>query len=111
MYGYEVFYVDKSNRIEAMLVCSLKKNINWYEDGLKLVSWKYYKTHTGQAESLNKIFVLYSSLKIDKRRKQKAVRTINIGDVILFDGNPWIISSFGFVRIPQILWEKTNIQE
>jgi len=41
-------------------------------------------------------------LNIDKRKK-KQIRTINIGDIILFDGEAWIISAFGFMKIPNIL--------
>ena len=79
MKNYELFYVDKSNRIECMLVCSLKKRIDWCEDGLKLASWKYELISKGKADNLNEIFKKHANLNIDHRRK-KQIRTINIGD-------------------------------
>lgn len=105
MKNYELFYVDKSNRIECMLVCSLKKRIDWCEDGLKLASWKYELISKGKADNLNEIFKKHANLNIDHRRK-KQIRTINIGDIIFFDGEAWIISAFGFVKVPQFLWKK-----
>ena len=102
---YEIYYVDKDNRLEAMLLCSLKSKINWCEEGLKMVSWVYRKVEKGQEESLQNIFKKYSALRYDKRRK-KQFRTINIGDVILFDDKLWIVSSFGFIKVPELIWER-----
>lgn len=104
---YEIYYVKKENRLEAMLLCSLKSKIDWCEEGLKFVSWNYEKIERGKAESLQSIFKKYSVLKYDKRRKNQ-FRTINMGDIILLDDTPWIISSFGFLRIPEILWKKVT---
>lgn len=105
MKKYELYYVDKSNRLECMLTCSLRKKIDWSEDGLKLVSWKYNLICKGEAKNLNDIFKKFSVLNIDKRKK-KQIRTINIGDIIIFDGDVWIVSAFGFVKVPNILWNK-----
>lgn len=105
MKKYELYFVDKSNRLECMIVCSLRKKIDWIEDGLKLVSWKYNLIDKGEANNINDIFKKYSVLNIDKRKK-KQLRTINIGDIIIFDGIVWIVSAFGFIRVPDILWNK-----
>lgn len=102
---YEIYYIDKSNRLEAMLLCSLKSKINWCEEGLKMVSWIYHKIEKGKDKSLKDIFKKYSILRYDKRRK-KQFRTMNIGDVIIFDDKVWIVSSFGFTQIPEIIWER-----
>lgn len=107
MKKYELYYVDKSNRLQCMITCSFNRKIDWTQDGLKLVSWKYNLICKGQAEQLNDIFKKFSVLNIDKRKK-KQIRTINIGDIILFDGEAWIISAFGFMKIPNILWNKIN---
>jgi hypothetical protein len=105
---YQLFYVDKQNRIECMLVCSLKQRINWIEDGLKLVSWKYNLISEGEAASLQEIYKKHSILNIDKRKKNQ-LRTINIGDIVVFDGRVWILSAFGFTIVPEVLWEKSTI--
>lgn len=105
MKKYEIYYVNKENRIECMLIFSLMKKIDWCEQGLKIVDWKYNKITSGDAENLNQIFKKHSILNIDHRKK-KQLRSINIGDIIFFDEEPYIISSFGFRRIPNILWEK-----
>lgn len=105
MKDYAIYYVDEENRIECMLTCSLKNRIDWCEEGLKIVTWKYNLVARGKAENLNGIFRHYSELNIDKRRK-KQIRTMNIGDIIKFDGEAWIVSAFGFVRIPDILVAK-----
>ena len=102
---YAIYYVDDSNRIESMLICSLKRTIDWCEDGLRIVTWKYNMVGRGQADTLNAVFRHYSELNIDRRRKKQR-RTVNIGDIIVFDGEAWIVSAFGFVRIPEILSRK-----
>ena len=105
MKAYALYYVDDANRMESMLVCSLQRNIDWCENGLRIVSWKYNLVGRGSAESLNDVFRHYSVLNIDKRRK-KQMRTINIGDIIVFDEEAWIVSAFGFLKIPELLSEK-----
>lgn len=110
MKNYELFYIVGDKRLEAMLICSLARKIDWCEEGLKIVSWRYAKVSSGKAESLNEIFKKHSQLQIDKRRT-KPLRTINIGDTIIFDGVAWIISSFGFIQIPEILFKKISFEE
>lgn len=105
MKDYAIYYIDNSNRIECMLVCSLKKKIDWCEDGLRIATWKYNIVGRGKAESLNDVFGHYSVLNIDKRRKVQR-RSASIGDIIVFDGEPWIVAAFGFNRVPDILAEK-----
>lgn len=105
MKAYRIYYIDNANRLECMLICSLKKSIDWCEAGLRIVSWKYNMIGQGRAESLNDVFQHYSVLNIDKRRK-KQVRTVSIGDIIVFDEEAWIVSAFGFLRVPGILAEK-----
>lgn len=105
MKSYAVYYADDSNRIESMLICSLNRKIDWCEDGLRIVTWKYNIVARGQAESLNDVFRHYSMLSIDRRRK-KQNRAINIGDIIVFDGEAWIVSAFGFLKIPELLASK-----
>ena len=102
---YEIFYIDKKNRFEAMLLCSLRSKIDWCEDGLKMVSWTYKRIESGNENSLKNIFKKYSVLRYDKRRK-KQFRTMNIGDVIIFDDKIWIVSSFGFTQVPEIIWKR-----
>ncbi len=106
---YETYFVDKKNRIECMLLCALKKHINWYESGLRIVSWNYKKTHSGNAENLNQAFNNHTRFEIDKRRKVQ-LRPIGIGDVIVFDGTPYIIGVFGFIQIPIILWNRIMVK-
>jgi hypothetical protein len=105
MKTYSIYYVDDANRMVSMLVCSLKKNIDWCEDGLRVVTWKYNIIGRGRAESLNDVFRHYSVLNIDRRRK-KQLRTVHIGDIIVFDDDAWIVSAFWFLRVPSILAEK-----
>ena len=108
MKKYVVYYIDSKDRIECMLTCSLNSRINWCEEGLKMASWKYNVVDEGESESLNDIFRKYSTLNLDRRRKSHR-RTINIGDAILFGDEPWIVTAFGFVRIPFVLWEKNEM--
>jgi len=105
MKSYRLYYVDNANRMECMLTCSLNRSIDWCENGLKIVTWKYNMVGHGQAESLNAVFRHYSVLSIDKRKKRQ-MRTVNIGDIIVFDEEPWIVSAFGFIRVPDILAKK-----
>lgn len=105
MKKYEIYFIDKQNRLQSMLVCSLRRKIDWCEDGLKFVSWKYNFITSGNAENINDVFKKYSILNIDHRKK-KQIRSINLGDIIVFDDTPWIVSAFGFSKIPDILWQK-----
>ena len=105
MNWYELYYVAKVNRLESMITCSLNSSINWCEDGLRIVSWSYNMVASGKSESIEDVFRKYSHLNIDRRRK-KQIRSICIGDVIVFDGVPWIVTGFGFSQIPDFLWKK-----
>lgn len=105
MNRYELYYVDRQYRLESMMVCSLKNEIDWCEDGLKAITWKYNMVACGKADSLEDVFKRHSALNIDKRRK-KQIRTIGMGDVIVFNDEPWMVSAFGFSLVPHFLWEK-----
>lgn len=102
---YEVYFISKANRIECMLLCALKRRIDWCESGLRIVSWKYKKVHNGVSETINDAFNRHSRLEFDGRRKIQ-LRTIGIGDIIVFNGNPYIIGAFGFLEVPMLLWER-----
>ncbi len=102
---YRAYYVADENRLEAMLVCSLNHRINWCEDGLKLVSWRYNLVDEGDAGDINEVFRKKTALQIDHRRK-KQIRSMSLGDIIVFDEVPWIVGAFGFFRIPDILFEQ-----
>ena len=108
MMKYAVYYIDSKDRIECMRACSLNGCINWCEDGLKMATWKYNPIDEGEAENLNDVFRKYSTLNLDRRRKSHR-RTINMGDVILLGEEPWIVTAFGFVRVPMVLWEKIEL--
>ena len=105
MSEYTVYYIDSKFRVECMLVCSLNARIDWCEEGLKMASWKYNEVARGEAENLNDIFRRHSVLDIDRRRKQNS-RAMGIGDVIVLCDQPWIVTAFGFAKIPDILWSK-----
>ena len=102
MKDYTLYYVDGENRLECMLVCSLNHGIDWCENGLRIVSWRYNAVAKGRAETLDDVFRHYSVLRIDRRRNRQ-MRTVSIGDIIVFDGEPWIVSAFGFAKVPEIL--------
>lgn len=108
MSEYIVYYIDSECRVECMLVCSLNTRIDWCEEGLKMASWKYNEVARGESDSLNDIFRRHSVLDIDRRRKQNR-RAIGIGDVIVLGDQPWIVTAFGFARIPDILWDKMMV--
>ena len=110
MFKYEIYYVSKENRLESMMTCSLSGSMDWCENGLKIVSWAYNKVASGKADNINDVFKKYLVLNID-RRKKKQMRTICIGDVIVFDGTPWLVTGFGFSSIPDILWKMITSTE
>lgn len=105
MTRYEIYYVAKENRLESMMVCALNSEIDWSENGLHIMSWTYNKVAGGKGRSLDSVLKKYSVLKID-RRKKKQMRSICIGDIIVFDGVPWIITGFGFSAVPDFLWNE-----
>ena len=77
---------------------------------MKFASWTYRNVARGESESISDVFRKFSVLNIDKRRKHQ-IRAMCLGDVILFDDEPWIVSGFGFTKIPMCLWAKANIVE
>lgn len=107
MSAYELYYVNKGDRLESMMICSLCRDIDWCENGMRIVSWSYNKVAGGDAGSLGDVFKKYSTLNIDRRRK-KQLRTICVGDVIVLDGQAWIVTAFGFSLVPDVLWKKVN---
>lgn len=110
MKSYSVYYISKENRLDAMMACSMHSDIDWCEEGLKFASWTYMKVAGGESESLSDVFKRFSTLNIDRRRKNQ-IRAMCLGDVILFDDEPWIVSGFGFAKVPMCLWAKANIEK
>ena len=105
MNNYKIFYIDKSNRIEAIMLCSFKRRINWVENGLGIVTWKYYFTRDMEAESLSEVYHKLKKLMFDKRKKVNH-RPIGLGDIICVNDEFWIITTAGFQKIPEILTKK-----
>ena len=92
---FKVFYVDKSNRVEAIMLCSFKNRINWVENGLGIVTWSYNFSDEIEANSLSEVYNRLKKISFDKRRKINN-RTIGFGDIICFEDEGWIVTSNGF---------------
>lgn len=109
MAAYEIYYIDRQFRIECMLACSLNGNIDWNEEGMQMASWKYNFICRGKGDDLDGIFRKHSELNFDRRRRVNH-RSMNLGDVIVLDGEPWIVCAFGFSRVPQVLWREAAVE-
>ena len=102
-----IFYADKQSRIQAMLLCSFNDNIVWTQQGLGIVGIKYQCVGKILAQSLPEVYNRLKVLNITKK-KGKNIRSIGIGDVICMASQSWIITTQGFQKIPQYLWNKVN---
>jgi len=90
------------------MLCSFRKKINWLEEGLGVASWNYNYVKPMESESLQDVFHKLKHIEIDKRRKSFN-RSINLGDVICVGSESWLITSNGFEKIPDIIWQKIII--
>ena len=106
-YTFDIYFIVKADRLEAMLTCSLKKKVDWCEEGMALASWSYEKIAEVQAEDISQAYGFYKDLNLDKRRKTP-LRSIGIGDVICTGDEAWMVVAYGFILIPEILWKKTK---
>lgn len=106
---FQVYYIGKEHRIQAMMMCSFTEKINWVQKGLGIASWNYNFEKQIQANSLSQVYNLCKNLKIDKRNKKTLKqRTISVGDVICVGSQAWLVTLRGFQKIPQILWKMVN---
>ena len=104
---FTVYYADSQTRIQAMIMCSFNEKINWMQNGLGVVTFKFNKVCSLQANSLSQVYNKLKVLNVDKRKKKKN-RTISVGDVICVQSQSWIVTSNGFQKIPWVLWEKVR---
>ena len=77
----EIYFVQKSYLKEAIVTFSFKKKVDWLEEGLSILSWKYNKV--GETEKLD-FDEIYNDYKICDYKNR--YRSINVGDMI-FDGS------------------------
>ena len=102
---YQIYFITKQYRIEAMMLCSFASRIDWVNNGLKIVSWEYQKGPLAFEKSLSDVYNNYKKISFNKKNKA-VVRGINVGDVICLENEAWIITTCGFAKIPNILWDK-----
>lgn len=106
---FQVYYVDKTNRIQAMMLCSFTDRINWVQKGLGIASWNYKMNKNLTANSLSQVYNICKTITVDKKKKkQKFERAISVGDVICVGSQAWFVTLRGFQKIPSLLWKMVN---
>lgn len=107
---YTVFYADDQSRLQAMMLCSFNDKIVWTQQGLGIVVVKYKCVGKLIDESISQVYKRLKVLNVDKRRK-KFLRSIGMGDVICVADQSWIVTTQGFQKIPDYLWNKVRKQK
>ena len=104
---FQVYYVCDEDRIDAIKTFSIIKRFRWVEQGIAMASWEYRKIGEVDKESISEVKKQYSELTFDKRRRTFQ-RTINIGDVVICGNEACVFTPVGWLRVPEIVWEKTK---
>jgi hypothetical protein len=106
----KIFYIDRENKLEATMTISFKSRIDWLEEGLSLLSWKYHFVSESETDDLKMNYLQFRKWKGNSKSKKSGHLSISIGDIIeIGDGTAWIVVSSGWQKIPKALYEKINI--
>ena len=101
-----VYFVKKPYFREAMMLLAFNKNIDWLEDGMSLMSWEYKKVATTKEVDPDKIYSSFKKWNGNKKARIAGHRTISIGDIVEIGDNVRVVTGSGWVKIPDIVWEK-----
>ena len=102
----EIYYVQKPYFKEAIRTFAFRNKINWLEEGMSVLSWKYNKVSNTDVSELNKIYSNYRAWDGNKSSRIAGHRSISIGDIIVVGNNARIVIGGGFEIIPDIVWKK-----
>lgn len=103
----KIYFIDKKYFREAIQTFAFRKKVNWTEEGMSILSWKYRLVTETQDIDLNKIYNRYKVWDGNKLARIAGHRTITIGDIIVIGSNARIVIGGGFEIIPPIMWKKT----
>lgn len=103
----DIYYVKSPYFREAITTFAFRRKVNWLEEGMSLLSWKYKKVSSSSAVDLNKIYSYCQCWNGNKNTKIAGHRSISIGDIVVLEGNAKLITGGGWVAIPDTIWNKT----
>lgn len=103
---FEIYFLDKKHRTEALSLFLFRHRVDWTEEGLAIASWSFIEQPPVEAVDIKDAYKKCRAIKIDKRSKNPR-RGMSIGDVIISGGNAWMVITVGFLKLPDIIWQKT----
>lgn len=107
MERFDIFFIDSAFRAEALSLFLFRRRVNWTEEGLAIASWSFTKQGVVEAADIKEAFKLCRAIKTDKRLKSPR-RGMSIGDVFVSGGDAWMVITVGFLKLPDIIWNKTG---
>jgi hypothetical protein len=106
----KIYYIDLENKLEATMTISFKSRIDWLEEGLSILSWKYHFISESETDDLKENYLKFRKWRGNSKSKKCGHSSMSIGDIVeISDGTAWIVVSSGWQRIPRALYEKINI--
>ena len=104
---FSVYYVNDQDRVKAIQTFSINRKFKWAEQGIAMASWTYQKIADVEKPTIREVKKLFSELQFDRKRKTFQ-RTINIGDIVVCGNGVYVYTPVGWLRVPQVLWQKAN---
>lgn len=102
----EIYYVESPYFKEAIMTLAFRSKVNWLEEGMSLLSWKYKKVSDYNSGNLKSIYSYHKSWNGNGKTKVAGHRSISIGDIIVIEGNAKLATGGGWVSIPIAIWNK-----
>lgn len=101
-----VFYVDRGSLREAVMTFSFRKTVNWLEEGMSLMSWKYHLVAYTPEYDLERIYRIFKKWDGNAKSLAAGHRGITIGDIVLIGENPYLLIGGGWSIVPASIWSR-----
>lgn len=102
----DVYFIGREDFREAMVMCAFRRDINWLEEGMSILSWKYNKVATVKRADKNIVYKHLRGWDGNARSRAAGHRSITTGDIVCSNGEPWLVTGGGWVRVPDIIWKR-----
>ena len=102
----QVFYVSRPFFREAMTTFALRSRVNWLEEGMSLLSWKYVKVAELDNVDIDGVCSHLQKWAGNSKSKYAGHRSFMIGDVIKCGDNVWMALGRGWSLVPEVIWKR-----
>lgn len=102
----QVYFITKPYFLEALTTFSFRSKVNWIEEGMSLLSWKYQKVSDSSIQDLDQVYKFFKNWDGNDSSLSAGHRSISVGDIVLSGDKPYLVIGGGWVAIPQQIWKR-----